>query len=210
MGMPVLCPAKGSLSVASRYIFQGSLAYLSGALRSATRSPPDLYLHPCSELQREPLAVPAATANPHRNDRMAQIARNTADKATTAAKNATANVAEAGKRTSDKTAEVMRETAGQAANAVRDGLRVVRQSADAAAEVEQKTVSRAGAGMAELNRGLLDLSTSRPATTSSWSRRWPSRPSRARPPSCRASSCVPASSGRLSSPSAMSRSARPS
>jgi hypothetical protein len=88
---------------------------------------------------------------------MAQIARNTADKATTAAKNATDNVAEAGKRTSDKTAEVMRETAGQTANAVRDSLRVVRQAADAAAEVEQETVSRAGAGMAELNRELLDL-----------------------------------------------------
>ena len=84
---------------------------------------------------------------------MAQIARNTADKAATAAKNATANVAEAGKRTSDKTAEAMRETAGQTANAVRDGLRVVRQ----AAEAEQETVRHAGAGMAGLNRELLDL-----------------------------------------------------
>jgi hypothetical protein len=88
---------------------------------------------------------------------MAQIARNTADKATTTAKNAADNVADAGKQTSDKTAEVMRETAGQTANAVRDSLRVVRQEADAAAEVEQKTVSRAGAGVAELNRELLDL-----------------------------------------------------
>ena len=86
---------------------------------------------------------------------MAQIATNTADKATTAAKNATANVAEAGKRTSDKTAEVMRETAGQAANAVRDSLRVVRQAADAG-RGRAETVSRAGA-MAELNRALLDL-----------------------------------------------------
>ena len=88
---------------------------------------------------------------------MAQIATNTADKATIAARNATANVAEAGKRTSDQTAEVRRETAGQAANAVRDGLRVVRQAADAAAEVEEKTVRHAGAGMAELNRALVDL-----------------------------------------------------
>ena len=88
---------------------------------------------------------------------MAQIARNTADKATTAAKNATDNVAEAGKRTSDQTAEVRRETAGHAANTVRDGLRVVRQAADAAAEVEENTVSRTGAGMAELNRALVDL-----------------------------------------------------
>jgi hypothetical protein len=88
---------------------------------------------------------------------MAQIARNTADKATTAAKNATDNVAEAGKRTSDQTVEVRRETAGQAVNTVRDGLRVVRQAADAAAEVEEKTVSRASAGMAEINRALVDL-----------------------------------------------------
>ena len=102
--------------------------------------------------------MPAATANPDTGITvMAQIATNAADKATTAAKNATANVAEAGKRTSDKTAEIRRETAGQAANAVRDSLRVVRQAADAAAEVEQKTVSRAGAGMAELNRALVDL-----------------------------------------------------
>jgi len=101
--------------------------------------------------------MPAATANPDTGmTAMAQIARN-ADKATTAAKNATDNIVEAGKRTSDKTAEVMRKTAGQAANAVRDSLDVVRQAADAAAEVEQRTVRHAGAGMAELSRALLDL-----------------------------------------------------
>ena len=88
---------------------------------------------------------------------MAQTATNSADKATIAARNATANVVDAGKQTTVKTAEVRREIASQAANAVRDGLRVVRQAADAAAEVEQKTVSRAGAGMAELNRALVDL-----------------------------------------------------
>jgi hypothetical protein len=88
---------------------------------------------------------------------MAQIARNTADKAATAARNASDNVVEAGKQTTVKTAEIRRETAGQAPNAVRDGLRIVRQAAEAAADVEQKTVSRANAGMAELNRELLDL-----------------------------------------------------
>jgi hypothetical protein len=88
---------------------------------------------------------------------MAQIATNSADKATIAARNATANVAEAGKQTTVKMAEVRRETAGQAPNAVRDGLRVVRQAADAAAEVEQETVRHTGAGMAELSRELVDL-----------------------------------------------------
>ena len=88
---------------------------------------------------------------------MAQIARTEADKATNTAKNATDNVAELSKRTTVKTAEVTRETAGQAENVAQGSLQSLRQAVDAAAEVERKTVRRAGEGMAEVSQVLVDL-----------------------------------------------------
>jgi hypothetical protein len=90
---------------------------------------------------------------------MAQIARTEADKTANPAKNAADNVAELGKRATDKAAEVTRELTGQAENVVRSGFQSVRQAVDAAAEAERKTARRAGDGVVELNRSLVELLT---------------------------------------------------
>jgi hypothetical protein len=110
--------------------------------------------------QRELPAVPALTFNHHTGmTAMAQIARTETNKVTNPAKNASDNVAELDKRTTDKAAEVTRELTGHAENVARSGFQSVRQATDAAAEVEQKTARRAGEGMAEINRSLVDLLT---------------------------------------------------
>jgi hypothetical protein len=79
---------------------------------------------------------------------MAQIARTETNKVTNPVKNAT-----------DKAAEVTRELTGQAENVARSGFQSVRQAVDAAAEVEQKAARRAGDGVVELNRSLVELLT---------------------------------------------------
>ena len=81
---------------------------------------------------------------------MAQIARPEADKAADAARNARNQIAELGEQVADK-------AAGQAENVARDGFQSARRAVDAGAEVGQKIAGRAEAGMAEINRSLVEL-----------------------------------------------------
>ena len=74
---------------------------------------------------------------------------------------------------------------------------------------EQKTARRAGDGMAEINRSLVDLFTEQARHNVQLFQALAQPTNWGKAPSSRASSCAPASSGQLSSPGAMSRSARP-
>jgi len=88
---------------------------------------------------------------------MAQIASTGAEQAADTAKNTTDTVVEVGKRTADQTATATREAAERTANVARRGVHAVRQTVEAAAEVESAVAHRAAEGTAELGQALLDL-----------------------------------------------------
>jgi hypothetical protein len=93
----------------------------------------------------------------NRETMMAQIASTGAEQAADTAKNTTDTVVEVGKRTADQTATATREAAERTANVARRGVHAVRQTVEAAAEVESAVAHRAAEGTAELGQALLDL-----------------------------------------------------
>jgi hypothetical protein len=88
---------------------------------------------------------------------MAQIARTGAEQAADIAKNTTDHLAEVGQRSAGRTVEVTREAAERTASVAWRGVQAVRQTVEAAAEVEGAVARRSAGATSALGQAFLDL-----------------------------------------------------